>query len=79
MKYFGYNNGLVDNSTGIEMMCCDNIYAASACEGKNTFTPNLNALAKDGKIFTNYHTAATCLPARVSLLSSTVRFPVWFR
>jgi hypothetical protein len=26
MNYFGYNNGLVDNSTGIEIACFNKIY-----------------------------------------------------
>lgn len=38
MNYFGYDNGLVDNSTGIEIVCFNNIYASSVCEGKNTFS-----------------------------------------
>jgi len=41
MNYFGYDNGLVDNSTGIEIACFNNniyIYAACVCEGKNTFS-----------------------------------------
>ncbi len=37
--------------------------------GSEISTPNLDTLAKDRKIFTNYHTAATCSPARLSLLT----------
>ena len=37
--------------------------------GSEINTPNLNALAKDGKILTNYHTAPTCSPGRLSLLT----------
>jgi arylsulfatase A-like enzyme len=32
-------------------------------------TPNLDSLAKDGKILTNYHTRPVCSPARVSFLT----------
>ncbi len=32
-------------------------------------TPNLDALTKEGKILTNYHTIPVCSPARVSLLT----------
>ena len=38
MNYFGYDNGLVDNSIGIEIVCFNNIYASFVCEGKNTFS-----------------------------------------
>jgi arylsulfatase A-like enzyme len=37
--------------------------------GSQILTPNLDALAKDGKILTNYHTNPVCSPARVSLLT----------
>jgi arylsulfatase len=37
--------------------------------GSEIKTPNLDALAKDGKILTNYHTAPTCSQARLSLLT----------
>jgi hypothetical protein len=38
MKYFGYGNGLVDNSTGIEIVCFNNIHTVCVCEGKNLST-----------------------------------------
>lgn len=37
--------------------------------GSEIKTPNLDALAKDGKILTNYHTAPTCSQGRLSLLT----------
>ena len=37
--------------------------------GSEISTPNLDAIAEDGKILTDYHTAPTCSPARVSLLT----------
>lgn len=37
--------------------------------GSEISTPNLEALANDGKILMDYHTAPTCSPARVSLLT----------
>jgi arylsulfatase len=37
--------------------------------GSEISTPNLDALAKEGKILTNYPTATTCSPARVALLT----------
>ena len=37
--------------------------------GGEISTPNLDVLAKNSKILTNYHTMPTCSPARVSLLT----------
>jgi len=37
--------------------------------GSEISTPNLDAIAKDGKILTNYHTNPVCSPARVSFLT----------
>ena len=37
--------------------------------GSEISTPNLDAIAKDGNVLTDYHTAPTCSPARVSLLT----------
>ena len=37
--------------------------------GAEISTPNLDQLAKEGKIGTNYHTAPTCSPARAALLT----------
>src|SRR6476620_4280390 len=44
-------------------------YSDIGAFGSEISTPNLDMLAKDGKILTNYHTAPTCSPARVSLLT----------
>jgi arylsulfatase A-like enzyme len=37
--------------------------------GSEISTPNLDALAREGKILPNYHTHPTCSPARASLLT----------
>jgi arylsulfatase A-like enzyme len=37
--------------------------------GSEITTPNLDTLAKDGKILTNYHTNSVCSPARVAFLT----------
>ena len=41
------------------------------CFGSKIQTPNINALAKNGQIFTQFYTAATCSPTRAMLLSGT--------
>ena len=43
--------------------------------GSENSTPNLDDLAKGGKILTNYHTTTTCSPVRVALL--TVLTGMW--
>jgi arylsulfatase len=37
--------------------------------GTEISTPNLDALANEGKVLTNYHTVAVCSPARAALLT----------
>lgn len=44
-------------------------YADIGSFGSQISTPNLDTLAKEGKILTNYHTNPVCSPARVSLLT----------
>lgn len=41
------------------------------CFGSEISTPNLDHLAREGIIFTNFYTAATCSPTRAMLLSGT--------
>jgi arylsulfatase len=45
-------------------------YSDIASFGSVISTPNLDALAKEGKILTNYHTVPVCSPARVALLTA---------
>ncbi|MGE5685089.1 MAG: arylsulfatase [Nitrososphaerota archaeon] len=44
-------------------------YSDIGAFGSEISTPNLDQLAKEGHILTNYHTAPTCSPARVALLT----------
>ncbi|HEY7109114.1 MAG TPA: arylsulfatase [Nitrososphaeraceae archaeon] len=44
-------------------------YSDIGAFGSEISTPNLDALANDGKILTNYHTNPTCSPARLALLT----------
>lgn len=44
-------------------------YSDIGAFGGEISTPNLDNLAKDGKILTNYHTVPVCSPARVALLT----------
>jgi arylsulfatase len=44
-------------------------YSDIGAFGSEISTPNLDAIATDGKVLTDYHTAPTCSPARVALLT----------
>ena len=46
-------------------------YSDLGCFGSEIATPNIDGLAKEGQIFTNFYTAATCSPSRAMLLSGT--------
>ena len=46
-------------------------YSDLGCFGSEIATPNIDALAKQGQIFTNFYTAATCSPSRAMLLTGT--------
>lgn len=46
-------------------------YSDIGCFGSEIATPNLDALANQGLLFTRFYTAATCSPTRAMLLSGT--------
>lgn len=46
-------------------------YSDLGCFGSEIATPNIDALARQGQLFTNFYTAATCSPSRAMLLSGT--------
>ncbi len=46
-------------------------YSDLGCFGSEISTPNIDSLAAQGLIFTNFYTAATCSPSRAMLLTGT--------
>ena len=44
-------------------------YTDLGCFGSEISTPNIDALAKEGVTFTNFHTAPMCAPCRASILT----------
>ena len=44
-------------------------YSDLGCYGSEIHTPNLDALAKDGILFTQFYNAARCCPSRASILT----------
>lgn len=60
----------VTNRPNILLIMGDDIgFSDIGSFGSEIATPNLDALANEGKILTNYHTYATCSPARSTLLT----------
>lgn len=59
-----------DKRPNILMIVGDDFgYSDIGAFGGEISTPNLDALANEGKILTNYHTVPVCSPARVELLT----------
>ena len=59
-----------DKRPNILMIVGDDFgYSDIGTFGGEISTPNLDALAKEGKILSNYHTNPVCSPARVALLT----------
>ena len=65
-----YAQAPADNRPNFLVIVGDDFgYSDIGSFGSEISTPNLDAIAKDGKVLTDYHTAPTCSPARVSLLT----------
>jgi arylsulfatase len=64
------NNSSTDKRPNIVMIISDDMgYADMGAFGSEISTPNLDALAKQGMMFTNFHTGATCSPSRAMILT----------
>jgi len=60
------------NQPNIVLIVADDMgYSDLGCFGSEIATPNIDALARQGQIFTNFYTAATCSPTRAMLLTGT--------
>jgi len=63
---------LVQNAPNIVLIVADDLgFSDLGCFGSEIATPNIDALARQGQIFSNFYTAATCSPTRAMLLSGT--------
>ena len=61
---------LADDRPNILLIVADDLgYADLAAYGGDIDTPAIDALAKDGVLFTQFHTAPMCSPTRAMLLS----------
>lgn len=57
-------------SPNVVVVLWDDIgFASLGCYGSEINTPNIDALAERGMVYTNFHTTALCSPTRASLLT----------
>lgn len=61
-----------DKRPNVVLILADDLgFSDLGCFGSEIATPNIDALARHGQLFTNFYTAATCSPSRAMLLTGT--------
>ncbi len=70
--FYSFQKPGQEKRPNIVLILADDLgYSDLGCFGSEIATPNIDALAKHGQIFTNFYTAATCSPSRAMLLTGT--------
>src|SRR6476660_9520444 len=70
--FFSFEKSGDERRPNIVLIVADDLgYSDLGCFGSEISTPNIDALASQGQLFTNFYTAATCSPSRAMLLSGT--------
>jgi len=70
--FFSFQEHKQEKKPNIVLILADDLgYSDLGCFGSEIATPNIDALAKHGQIFTNFYTAGTCSPTRAMLLTGT--------
>ena len=65
-------HSIVTKQPNVLFIMADDLgYSDLGAFGSEISTPNLDALAHEGRILSNYHTAPTCSPTRSQLISGT--------
>src|SRR5215831_4352490 len=68
--FCSFTKGKDEKRPNIVLIVADDLgYSDLGCFGSEISTPNIDALASQGQIFTNFYTAAACSPSRAMLLS----------
>lgn len=69
---FSFQKHEKEKRPNVVLIVADDLgYSDLGCFGSEIATPNIDALANHGQIFTNFYTAATCSPSRAMLLTGT--------
>ncbi|MEJ7684596.1 MAG: sulfatase-like hydrolase/transferase [Segetibacter sp.] len=70
--FYSFEKQKQEKTPNIVLILADDLgYSDLGCFGSEIATPNIDALASHGQIFTNFYTAATCSPSRAMLLTGT--------
>jgi arylsulfatase len=70
--FFSWKKKPSHKAPNIVLILADDLgYSDLGCFGSEISTPNIDSLAQQGEIFTNFYTAAACSPSRAMLLSGT--------
>ncbi|CAN5371033.1 arylsulfatase AtsA [soil metagenome] len=70
--FCAYGKQQLEKRPNIVLILADDLgYSDLGCFGSEIATPNIDALASQGQIFTNFYTAAACSPSRAMLLTGT--------
>ena len=70
--FFSFEKNKSEKRPNIVLILADDLgFSDLGCFGSEIATPNIDALAKQGQIFTSFYTAAACSPSRAMLLSGT--------
>src|ERR1043165_6131000 len=68
--FFSFEKPEDPKKPNIVLIVADDLgYSDLGCFGSEISTPNIDSLATQGQMFTNFYTAATCSPSRSMLLS----------
>lgn len=70
--FFSFGKKNPGKKPNIVLIVADDLgFSDLGCFGSEIATPNIDALARQGQIFNNFYTAATCSPTRSMLLTGT--------
>ena len=69
------NTTTVERPNIVLVLADDLGFTDLASYGSEISTPTIDALARQGVSFTNYHTAANCAPSRAMLLTGVATSP----
>lgn len=70
--FYSFEKQKQEKKPNIVLIVADDLgFSDLGCFGSEIATPNIDALAMHGQIFTSFYTAATCSPTRAMLLSGT--------